>query len=455
VKYKPYSAYKDSHVHWLGNVPNHWAVGNIRRYAKMKTGHTPSRNHPEYWDNCTIPWFTLADVWQLRDGKQKYLEETKEKISELGLQNSAAELLPAGTVVFSRTASVGFSGIMPIPMATTQDFWNWICSLKLIPDYLLYVFRSMEQEFQRLTMGSTHKTIYQPIAAAISICVPSQSEQRAIAAFLDRETARIDALIEKKQRQIELLQEKRAALISHAVTKGLNPNAKMKDSGIEWLGEVPEHWDVAPLYSRYIVQLGKMLDAKRITGDQLLPYLRNVDVQWDFVNVEDLPEMDISSDEYERYTLQVGDLIVCEGGEVGRTAIWHGELPLCGFQKAIHRVRPRSKKDTARFFYYAMSAAAKSGIFIANGNPNTIPHLTGEQFRVYRFPFPPVDEQCAIAETLDIETTKVDRLAEKIRGSIEKLREYRTALISAAVTGKIDVREFAETAEKGGRRDAC
>lgn len=271
--------------------------------------------------------------------------------------------------------------------------------------------------------------------------IPTTEEQRAIAAFLDRETARIDALIEKKRRQIELLQEKRSALISHAVTKGLDPNAPMKDSGIEWLGEIPEHWDLPPLYARYSVELGKMLDAKRITGEFLLPYLRNIDVQWDRVNVENLPEMDIAPDEYNRFTLTEGDLVICEGGEVGRTAMWHGELQVCAFQKAIHRVRPRSLRDVQRFFYYVMRTAAGSGVFLAYGNPNTIPHLTAEKLRVYRFPFPPRDEQQRIVAHLDRETARIDALVDKVIESIDGLREYRTTLISAAVTGKIDVRK--------------
>ncbi len=270
--------------------------------------------------------------------------------------------------------------------------------------------------------------------------VPPLEEQQAIASFLDRETARIDALIEKKQRQIELLKEKRSALINHAVTKGLDPDAKMKDSGIEWLGEIPAHWDIPPLYARYSVELGKMLDAKRFTGNYLLPYLRNIDVQWDRVNVENLPEMDIEPDEYSRFTLADGDLLVCEGGEVGRTAMWSGELPVCAFQKAIHRVRPRSTQDVRRFYYYIMRAAAWSGVFLAYGNPNTIPHLTAEKLRVYRFPFPPHDEQEMILHHLDFETQRIDVLVAKVKTSIDKLREYRTALISAAVTGKIDVR---------------
>lgn len=209
---------KDSGIDWLGQIPAHWEAANIRRFATMKTGHTPSRSVPEYWDDCTIPWFTLADVWQLRDGTRIYIEETAEKISELGLANSAAELLPAGTVIFSRTASIGFSGIMPCPMATTQDFWNWICGPKLRPEYLLFLFRAMTQKFAEITNGSTHKTIYQPIAAGLEICVPPLAEQDAISAKLKTAMSSIDLVRSKVAGSVERLSEYRSALITAAVT---------------------------------------------------------------------------------------------------------------------------------------------------------------------------------------------------------------------------------------------
>jgi type I restriction enzyme S subunit len=209
---------KPSGIEWLGDIPAHWDTGNIRRFARMKTGHTPSRSSPEYWDNCTIPWFTLTDVWQLRDGTRWYLEETTEKISELGLANSAAELLPAGTVVFSRTASVGYSGIMPEPMATSQDFWNWICGARLLPEYLLLLFRSMTQKFEESTSGSTHKTIYQGIAAGLKICIAPLEEQNAISAYVFERTKVIDEAVVQVRKSVETLMEYRAALITSAVT---------------------------------------------------------------------------------------------------------------------------------------------------------------------------------------------------------------------------------------------
>ena len=214
----PDAPLKPSGIDWLGDIPLHWTTGNIRRFARMKTGHTPSRSQPEYWDDCTIPWFALTDVWQLRDGTRWYLEETVEKISEVGLANSAAELLPAGTVCFSRTASVGYSGIMPQPMATTQDFWNWICGPKLTPEYLLLLFGSMAQKFEESTSGSTHKTIYQGIAAGLRICIAPIREQKEIASFVFERSAAIDALAKQVRCSIEHLSEYRSALITAAVT---------------------------------------------------------------------------------------------------------------------------------------------------------------------------------------------------------------------------------------------
>lgn len=211
---------RESGVNWLGAIPAHWIVAPTRFVARLETGHTPSRQHPEYWvpEECTVPWFTLADVWQIREGRQEYLGDTAEQVSPLGLANSAARLLPAGTVVLSRTASVGFSGIMPVPMATSQDFVNWVCGPEIRPLYLLYVFRAMRQEFRRLTMGSTHQTIYMPDVRDFRTPLPPLEEQDAIVAAVRAELARHDGLVARLRQQIEKLREYRQTLISAAVT---------------------------------------------------------------------------------------------------------------------------------------------------------------------------------------------------------------------------------------------
>jgi type I restriction enzyme S subunit len=211
---------KDSGVEWIGAIPALWRVARIRHVAKLESGHTPSRQHPEWWipDECTIPWVSLADVWKLRDGVTEYISDTTEKISEAGLANSSARLLPAKTVILSRTASVGFSAIISVPMATTQDFVNWICGPSVLPEYLLYVLRAMKPEFARLTQGSVHRTIYMPDVARLVMPVPSLGEQQRIVTHVRSELRRLDAISQRVQAMIEKLREYRQALITAAVT---------------------------------------------------------------------------------------------------------------------------------------------------------------------------------------------------------------------------------------------
>jgi type I restriction enzyme, S subunit len=213
-----------------------------------------------------------------------------------------------------------------------------------------------------------------------------------------------------------------------------------RPSGIEWIGDIPHHWIVAALTYRYHVQLGKMLDEKRITGDHLAPYLRNTDVQWDDINFEDLPLMDFDADDRRRYSLREGDLLVCEGGEVGRAAIWGRPIAECYYQKALHRVRPKSETEVPRFLLYALRAAASAGALVDNTGKATIDHLPAERLRMVRFPFASADEQYAIAAFLDHETAKIDALIEKQQQLIELLEEKRQAILTHVVAKGIDPR---------------
>ena len=209
---------KPSGIQWIGDVPAHWSAGPVVRLAKLESGHTPSRSHPEYWEDCTIPWVTLGDIWQVRDGRKETIDDTAERISELGAANSAARVLPSGTVMLSRTASVGFSAVMGTEMATTQDFANWVCGSQLEPFYLLYCFRAMSGEFVRLKMGSTHNTIYMPDIQKLAIPVPPRVEQGVIVSMIRARTGQIDELIDSATSGIGLLAERRTALITAAVT---------------------------------------------------------------------------------------------------------------------------------------------------------------------------------------------------------------------------------------------
>lgn len=216
---------------------------------------------------------------------------------------------------------------------------------------------------------------------------------------------------------------------------------KYKPSGVEWLGDVPAHWAVAALAYRYRVELGKMLDAKQISGEHLLPYVRNADVQWGRINTDDLNCMDFAPEERERFRLKAGDLLVCEGGEVGRCAVWDAPITECFYQKAIHRLRTFDPAtDEATFLRWVLEAAVRRGCFASSESKATIAHLPAETFRRHRFAFPPLPEQRAISAFLDRETAKIDRLVAEQRRLIELLKEKRQAVISHAVTKGLDLK---------------
>ena len=301
-------------------------------------------------------------------------------------------------------------------------------------------------EYQRRSTGvnSSRLRLYPEQFLRIPVMVPPLDEQVAIVRFLDWANGRLERAIRAKRKVIALLMEQKQVIIQRAVTKGLNHQARLKASSISWLGDIPQHWGVISLRMRYSVELGKMLDAKRITGRNPIPYLRNRDVQWDRVLVEDLPVMDITPAELDRYTVNRGDLLVCEGGQVGRCAFWDEALPICGYQKALHRVRALDRdRDCPRFFFYQLQLAAGLGIFTADGNENTIAHLTNEKLRRHRFVFPPFEEQRDIADGLDAELEEVKQVMARLDREILLLREYRACLIADVVTGKLDVREAA------------
>jgi type I restriction enzyme, S subunit len=213
-----------SSIPWLTAIPDCWEAAKLTRVARLASGHTPNRDHPEWWGELTIPWITTGEVAQMRSDRMEYITHTRENISEVGLANSAAELHPTGTVVLCRTAaSAGYSAIMGLPMATSQDFAAWICGPRLRPRFLLLCLRVMRQDLLgRLAMGSTHRTIYMPEIKSIRIPLPPVGEQEEIARVVHTQLGVIDKAMELLDRQLNLLSERRQALITAAVTGQLD-----------------------------------------------------------------------------------------------------------------------------------------------------------------------------------------------------------------------------------------
>lgn len=204
-----------------------------------------------------------------------------------------------------------------------------------------------------------------------------------------------------------------------------------------WFGSVPTHWSTPPVYARYEVQLGKMLDERQITKRFLAPYLRNTDVQWDGINVDDLPEMDFDESEQKLYALRPGDILMCEGGEIGRCAIWDSDRR-CFYQKALHRLRPTTDKDDPRYFVLVMRAAVEAGLFSSRASAATIQHLPAEKLRVVRYPAPPIEEQRAIVDRVLRQTARLDALVVAKQRLLDLLTEKRKAIIATTVTRGLD-----------------
>ncbi|MFJ1782368.1 restriction endonuclease subunit S [Streptomyces anulatus] len=272
----------------------------------------------------------------------------------------------------------------------------------------------------------------------VRLWMPSLEDQQRIAEFLEAETARIDHILARRGRQILLLDHASVSRAYDAV-RGRGVQGDRKESGLSWLGTVPDSWRVAAVSHLFEVELGKMLNQERTRGSHLRPYLRCANVQWDEVETADLLEMDFPPDEQARFRLQEGDLMVCEGGSwPGRSAIWDGKIPEIYYQKALHRIRPRGD-DLTRWLYYCLLVAEKMRVFAVQGNSSTITHLTLEQLRPQRLPFPEVDAQRRIVMELDQAAENDRTLRKKLLKQQELLAQRRQALITAAVTGQFDV----------------
>ena len=431
---RPYPARKDSGVEWLGEVPSHWTRLPGRACYREKK----------------VPNNGLTETTVLSLSYGHIIVKPPEKLH--GLVPASFEtyqIVEPGDIIVRPTdlqndwnsLRFGLSRNRGVITSAYMCLYTEEVMLRPYGHLLLHTY-DLKKVFYGLGSGLRQHLDWRDFKY-LPCVVPSLPEQAVIVRFLDHVDRRLRRYIGAKQRLVTLLEEYKQALIHRAVTRGLDPNVRLKPSGVEWLGDVPEHWEVAALRHRYSQCLGKMLDSKRMTGIHSLPYLRNTDVQWDRINIKSLPMMDIPPVEYVRYTVRERDLLVCEGGEVGRCALWSGGLAACGFQKALHRLRPRNaKQDEPRFIYYTIRAAAKAYAF-ADGHLSTIAHLTGDKLRAHRFPFPPLLEQTAIVSFLDRSTADLDAATTSAQRETSLLREYRTRLIADVVTGNLDVREAA------------
>ena len=427
------------------------------------------------------PWLDIPDDWQLerlkvvlreRGGRSSDGSEVLLGVSEYTGVVPRASLISDGDFL-TRTESLegykkcsrgdvvvnimlawktglgiaGQDGIVS-PAYSVFSFTDAVCH----PPYFGYLLRcsAAVDYYRKWSYGvvPSRLRIYPSTFLSLRMPIPPFETQRAIAAFLDEKTARIDDLIAKKERLIELLQEKRTALITRAVTKGLDPDVTMKDSGVEWLGEVPAHWDVVSL--KHLVELvtGFPFPSEGFTAEEEdVRLLRGVNVapgklRWD--DVAHWPRAD--ADAYRDFWVREGDIILgmdrpLVGAGTRVAMVEASDLPAILLQR-VARLRPLEGLLT-RYLYLAISSQAFADYLAPIFTGISVPHLSPAQIGAFKIALPPVDEQALALELTDDALGMVSTLTAKVTEVIDRLREYRTALISAAVTGKIDVRESA------------
>lgn len=393
----------------------------IRKVAKLGTGHTPSRSVEAYWDppECTIPWLTLADVWQLRDGSISVVTETKEKISPLGLANSAAVRHPAGTVAFSRTASVGFSCILGVDMATSQDFVTWTCGPLLDARFLLWALRAERNDILGRTQGSTHKTIYMPDIEELSLPLPPIDVQRQTAAFLDSLTTRIDGLVTRKRALIALGREHtEAAAVSALGDWRAGPSATLRQLGTTVL--------TGPF--------GSVLAASEYV-DGGVPLVNPTHISSDG-DVRPDPSVTVSSSTAQRlarHRLREGDLVLGRKGDVGRSALIGAREAgwLCGSDSIA--VRCKTERLVPEYLAAALSTAFYRQQLVAGSTGATLMNVNEPTLLGLRLPVRSLELQVEIVEQIDAIRLEMSELRSLLDRQIALLGEHRQSAVAAAV----------------------
>jgi type I restriction enzyme S subunit len=441
---KAYPKYKPSGIEWLGKVPEHWEVEKLKRISSI-TFSNVDKNTTDGEDQVRL--CNYLDVYR----NEFITSDLNFMVATATLGEMAKFTLKEGDVIVTKDSEAWDD--IAIPAYVSSDLKAVLCGYHLAqirptPNTLdgKYLFRSfcsrgINDQFRVAATGITRYGLGKYWLDNGLFLVPPIEEQRDIAAFLDRETARIDALIEKKQRQIELLKEKRGALISHAVTKGLNPDVKMKDSGIDWLGEIPEHWNILQL--RRVVN--RFVDYRGRTPtktDDGVPLITAGAVKDGVINHSLVPEY-MAEEDYtdwmSRGLPEEGDIVITTEAPLGEVALVQN--PQVAFAQRIILFKVNYNSMIPEFLrYYYLSYNGKTEL-LSRASGSTATGIRSDRLRMSLVLVPPLKEQKYLVEYLDPRIALLAMPIARIEYSIEKLREYRTALISATVTGKIDVRK--------------
>ncbi len=442
TKYQCYAEYKDSGVEWLGEIPSEWELWKLSHaYSEIGSGTTPPTDN-EKWFDGEIPWVTTGEL------RESTILDTKKKISKKTIdQFPTLRKYPVGSIAIAMYgATIGRLGIFGVEATTNQACCVMTLSKVINNKYLFYWLQAFKNEIVQLSSGGGQPNINQEKVSALKVSAPKLNQQIQIANFLDYETAKIDSLIEKQQQLIQLLQEKRQTVISHVVTKGLNPNMPMKDSGVEWLREVPEHW----ITSRLKYYTNQIVDGAHFTPtytDSGIPFLRVTDIHNDIIDMENIkyiPKVE-HQELIKRCLPKKGDLLLSKNGTIGipKLVNWDWEFSIF-VSLCLIKFKKTLMAEFAEYFFKSYEIQEQIFGLIKK---STVINLHLDKIQNFWFSIPSINEQIEIVNFLNHKTNELDNLISKAELAIQLMQERRTALISAAVTGKIDVRNWQNPTE--------
>jgi type I restriction enzyme, S subunit len=447
-KWTPYPAYKDSGVEWLGEIPMHWEVKRLRFICRVNPSKIALSYLPTDTQVSFVPMEHIGEDGALSLEEIRTIEQVWQGYTYFRNGDVIiAKITPCfengkGALCHRLLNGIGF-GTTELHVLRANDETD--------PNFIFYLTRSKPfREIGAAMMygAAGQQRVPEDFISDFLLGLPSLPEQHAITAFLDHETAKINTLIAKKERLIELLQEKRAALISHAVTKGLDPTVPMKDSGVEWLGEIPMHWEVKRLkFCLDSIEQGWSPTCENRPAE--------ID-EWGVLKVGCVNGIEFNPNENKALpteTQPISELEIKQGDVLVSRA---NTRELLGSASVVKQVRPhlllcdklyrlKIRPDSLNPIYLVLAMGSSIIRFQlerdATGASNSMQNISQSTISNLVFPLADMSEQQAIVDYLDHETAKIDAFISRIRNGIEKLKEYSTALISAAVTGKIDVRE--------------
>ena len=448
MKYKKYHSYIDSGIDWLGEIPEHWEVKTLK-YLIAKI--IDNRGRTPIIEDTGIPMLEAKHI----NGTNTYNSNNFDKfISNESYKTFIRDDIEENDILFVTVGTIGKANLVNKNpnFVIAQNIIAFRPNNDINSRFFLNYLRSQEI---KEAMNTTNKnSILDSIKISdfiqVRVSIPQIEEQQQIANFLDKATAKIDTLIEKQTKQIELLEEKRQAVISHAVTKGINPNVPMKDSGVEWLGEIPEHWEVSKLRFLFSFSTGLNITKANLIDEDGIPCVNYGEIHSKYgfqvnANKDSLKYVDkeylITS---KTSLLSEGDFVFADTSEDVKgsgnfTHVVGDSKIFAGYHTVIARL---INNYNSRFFAYIFDSNIFRTQIQLSIKGVKVFSITQAILKNCSIWFPVIEEQQQIANYLDEKTSKIDILIEKSNKSIELLKEKRTALISAAVTGKIDVREF-------------